>query len=85
MNNDKELYHLIANPLKLNRDKLKKESHVDKTLLNLIKKKYSQYDIEDSDYNQILNNLEELFIDLNRKNIVDKFINNIIEDVIKTI
>ena len=85
MNNDRELYHLIANPLKLNRDKLKKESHLDKSLLNLIKKKYSQYDIEDSDYNQILNNLEELFIDLNRQNIVDKVINNVIEDVIKTI
>ena len=85
MNNDRELYHLIANPLKLNRDKLKRELHLDKSLLNLIKKKYSQYDIEDSDYNQILNNLEELFIDLNRQNIVDKVINNVIEDVIKTI
>jgi hypothetical protein len=85
MNHDKELYHLMANPLKLNRDKLKKESHLDKSLLNLIKKKYYKYDIEDNDYNIILNNLEELFIDLNRKNIVDKFINNVIEDVIKTI
>ena len=85
MNHDKELYHLMANPLKLNRDKLKKESHLDKSLLNLIKKKYSQYDIEDSDYNKILNNLEDLFIDLNRKNIINKFVNNVIEDVINTI
>ena len=85
MNNDREMYHLIANPLKLNSDKLKKESYSDKTLLNLIKKKFHRYDIEDSDYNTILNNLEELFIDLNRQNIVDKVINNVIEDVIKTI
>jgi hypothetical protein len=82
MNNDKEMYHLMANPLKLNRDKLKKESYSDNTLLNLIKKKFHQYDIEDSDYNIILNNLEELFIDLNRKNLINKFINNIIEEVV---
>jgi hypothetical protein len=84
-NEDKEMYFLMANPLKLNKDKLKKESYVDKYLLNLIKKKYSQYDIEDSDYNKILNNLEDLFIDLNRKNIINKFVNNVIEDVINTI
>ena len=41
--------------------------------------------IYNNNHKIILNNLEELFIDLNRKNIVDKFINNIIEDVIKTI
>ena len=82
MNNDNDLYHLIANPLKFNKDKFKKESYIDNSLLNLIKKKYPQYLIEDSDYNIILNNLEELFIDLNFKNLINNFINNIIEDVL---
>ena len=82
MNNDNDLYHLIANPLKINRDKLKKQSHIDITLLNLIKKKYPQYLIEDKDYNIILNNLEEIFIELNFKNLINNFVNNIIEDVL---
>ena len=82
MNNDNDLYHLIANPLKINKDKLKKESYIDNSLLNLIKKKYPQYLIEDTDYNIILNNLEELFIELNFKNLINNFINNIIEDVL---
>ena len=69
MNNDNDLYHLIANPLKINRDKL-------------IKKKYPQYLIEDKDYNIILNNLEEIFIELNFKNLINNFVNNIIEDVL---
>ena len=82
MNNDNDLYHLIANPLKINRDKLKKQSHIDITLLNLIKKKYPQYLIEDKDYNIILINLEEIFIELNFKNLINNFVNNIIEDVL---
>jgi len=82
MNNDNDLYHLIANPLKINKDKLKKEPYIDNSLLNLIKKKYPQYLIEDKDYNIILNNLEDLFIELNFKNLINNFINNIIEDVL---
>jgi len=82
MNNDNDLYHLIANPLKINKDKIKKESYIDISLFNLIKKKYPQYLIEDSDYNIVLDNLEDLFIELNFKNLINNFVNNIIEDVL---
>ena len=36
MNNDKELFYLIANPLKINKEKLKKEKYIDKSLFNIL-------------------------------------------------
>ena len=79
---DRDLYHLIVNPYKVNRDKIKKVSSIDNTLLSLLKRKYPQYNIKDKDYSIIVNNLEELLKDLNRKNLINKFVDNIIEEVI---
>ena len=79
---DKDLYHLIVNPYKINRDKIKKVSSIDNSLLSLLKRKYPQYDIEEKDYNIIINHLEEIIIDLNNKNLINKFVDNIIEEVL---
>jgi len=79
---DKDLYHLIVNPYKINRDKIKKVSSIDNSLLSLLKRKYPQHDIEEKDYNIILNHLEEIIIDLNNKNLINKFVDNIIEEVL---
>jgi hypothetical protein len=82
---DKDLYHLIVNPYKVNKDKLKKISSIDNTLLSLLKKKYSKYKLEDKDYNIIINNLDKLVLDLDIKNLIDNFVDNIVEDVINII
>ena len=79
---DKDLYHLIVNPYKINKDKIKKVSSIDSSLLSLLKRKYPQHDIEEKDYNIILNHLEEIIIDLNNKNLINKFVDNIIEEVL---
>ena len=79
---DKDLYHLIVNPYKINKDKIKKVSSIDNSLLSLLKRKYPQYDIEEKDYNIIVNHLEEFIIDLNNKNLINKFVDNIIEEVL---
>ena len=79
---DKDLYHLIVNPYKINKDKIKKVSSIDNSLLSLLKRKYPQYDIEEKDYNIIINHLEEFIIDLNNKNLINKFVDNIIEEVL---
>ena len=61
---DKDLYHLIVNPYKVNREKkvLKKISTIDNTLISLFKKKYPKCDLEDNDYNIIINNLDKLIL-----------------------
>ena len=79
---DKDLYHLIVNPYKINKDKIKKVSSIDSSLLSLLKRKYPQHDIEEKDYNIIINHLEEIIIDLNNKNLINKFVDNIIEEVL---
>ena len=79
---DKDLYHLIVNPYKINKDKIKKVSSIDSSLLSLLKRKYPKHDIEEKDYNIILNHLEEFIIDLNNKNLINKFVDNIIEEVL---
>ena len=79
---DKDLYHLIVNPYKINKDKIKKVSSIDSSLLSLLKRKYPQHDIEEKDYNIIINHLEEFIIDLNNKNLINKFVDNIIEEVL---
>ena len=64
------------------KDKIKKVSSIDNSLLSLLKRKYPQHDIEEKDYNIILNHLEEFIIDLNNKNLINKFVDNIIEEVL---
>ena len=59
MSDDKELYHLMANPWKINRTKRKQESYINREFINLLKKKYPSYIIEDSDINIIFENLED--------------------------
>ena len=82
MSDDKELYHLMANPWKINRIKRKQESYINREFINLLKKKYPSYIIEDSDINIIFENLEESLIDLTRTNLINNFVNSIIESVI---
>lgn len=82
MNHDKDLYYLIANPLKINRDKLKKERYVDKTLLNIIKKQFPQHLIDDNDYDIILKDIENILYNLSIKNISNKLVNDVINEIL---
>lgn len=82
MNHDKDLYYLIANPLKINRDKLKKERYVDKTLLNIIKKQFPQHQIDDNDYDTILKDIENILYNLSIKNISNKLVNDVINEIL---
>ena len=84
---DKNLYHLIVNPYKVNREKkiVKKESTIDNSLILLFKKKYPNCNLEDKDYNIIINNLDKLVLDLDINNLIDNFVDNIIEEVLNII
>jgi len=85
MNNDKELFYLIANPLKINKEKIKKQKYIDKSLFNMIIKKYPQYVIDDDDFDIIKQNLEKLLSELTINNVTENLIKNVMNDVIKTI
>jgi hypothetical protein len=84
---DKDLYHLIVNPYKVNREKkvLKKISTIDNTLISLFKKKYPKCDLEDNDYNIIINNLDKLILKQDIDNYINNYVDNIVEEVINKI
>ena len=82
MNRDRDLYYLIANPLKINREKIKKEKYIDKTLLNIIKKQYPHYQIDDNDYDIILKDIENILYNLSIKNITNKLVNDVINEIL---
>ena len=82
MNRDRDLYYLIANPLKINRDKIKKEKNIDKTLFNIIKKQYPHYHIDDNDYDIILKDIKNILYNLSIKNISNKLVNDVINEIL---
>ena len=81
---DKNLYHLIVNPYKVNREKkiIKKESTIDNSLILLFKKKYPNCNLEEKDYNIIINNLDKLILEKDINNYINNYVDNIIEQVI---
>ena len=83
---DKDLYHLLVNPYKINRNKkVVKEKTIDDILINILKKKYHEYTLSDKDYDNIINNLDKLVLDLDIKNLINNFVDNTIEESINII
>tara|TARA_B100000900_G_scaffold12537_2_gene10094 strand:+ start:948 stop:1205 length:258 start_codon:yes stop_codon:yes gene_type:complete len=83
---DKDLYHLLVNPYKINRNKkVVKEKTIDDILINILKKKYHEYTLIDKDYDNIINNLDKLVSDLDIKNLINNFVDNTIEESINII
>ena len=84
---DKNLYHLIVNPYKVNREKkvLKKDSTINDSLISLLKKKYINCTLEDKDYNIIINNLDKLILEKDIDKYINNYVDNIVEEVINKI
>ena len=83
---DKDLYHLLVNPYKINRNKkVVKETTIDDILINILKKKYHKYTFSDKDYDNIINNIDKLVADLDIENLINKFVDNTIEESINII
>ena len=78
---DSDLYHLIVNPYKVNRDKKKinRICTIDDKLLCLLKEKYPKFEFEGEDYNIIINKLDILIFDLSIKKLIDNLIYNVVE------
>ena len=83
---DKDLYHLLVNPYKINRNKkVVKETTIDDVLINILKKKYHEYTLSNKDYDNIINNLDKLVADLDIKNLINNFVDTTIEESINII
>ena len=86
MEDNNNLYHLLVNPYKVNRNKkVIKETTIDDVLINILKKKYHEYTLSDKDYDNIINNLDKLVLDLDIKNLINNFVDNTIEESINII
>ena len=86
MEDNNNLYHLLVNPYKVNRNKkVIKETTIDDILINILKKKYHKYTLSDKDYDNIINNLDKLVLDLDIKNLINNFVDNTIEESINII
>ena len=86
MEDNNNLYHLLVNPYKVNRNKkVIKETTIDDILINILKKKYHEYSLSDKDYDNIINNLDKLVLDLDIKNLINNFVDNTIEELINII
>ena len=62
-----------------------KETTIDDILINILKKKYHKYTLSDKDYDNIINNLDKLVLDLDIKNLINNFVDNTIEESINII
>ena len=83
---DENFYHLLVNPYKVNRNKkVIKETTIDDVLINILKKKYHKYTLSDKDYDNIINNLDILVSDIDIKNLINKLVDNVIEESINII
>ena len=79
---DKNFYHLLVNPYKFDRKKkVDKENTLEKSLILLLKKLYPNYEIEEKDTDLILNNIEDILFNINKINLI----NNLVDDIIKSV
>tara|TARA_B100000214_G_C23582628_1_gene452552 strand:+ start:113 stop:376 length:264 start_codon:yes stop_codon:yes gene_type:complete len=73
--------HLLANPY-YHKKKEKKHSTIDKELLLLIQKKFPDYKISESDYQKNIKKIDTLFMETNTINIIEEYIEKIIQAVL---
>ena len=86
MEDNNNLYHLLVNPYKVNRNKkVIKETTIDDVLINILKKKYHKYSLSDKDYDNIINNLDKLVSDIDMENLITNLVDNILRESINII
>ena len=78
MNND--LLYLIANPIKKKRKYI--EGNLDAEIIILLHKKYKEYTFDEYIYEKICEINKKMIIDYTIKKFAERFINNIIEEII---
>ena len=78
MNND--LLYLIANPIKKKRKYI--EGNLDEEIIILLHKKYKAYSFDEYIYEKICEINKKMIIDYTIKKFSERFINNIIEEII---
>ena len=78
MNND--LLYLIANPIKKKRKYI--EGNLDEEIIILLHKKYKEYSFDEYIYEKICEINKKMIIDYTIKKFAERFINNIIEEII---
>jgi len=78
MNDD--LLYLIANPIKKKRDYI--EQNLDEEIIILLHKKYKEYYFDECIYEKICEINKKMIIDYTIKKFSERFINNIIEEII---
>jgi len=81
MDKDELLCYLISNPYKTNKTR-RKINYVDDEIYKLIIKKYPKYIINYDDLNLIFEYLDKKLIEINRKNLINEFVENTINQVI---
>jgi hypothetical protein len=86
MEDNNNLYHLLVNPYKVNRNKkVIKETTIDDILINILKKKYHKYTLSDKDYDNIINNIDKLASDLDIENLINNLVDNVVKESINII
>ena len=86
MEDNNNLYHLLVNPYKVNRNKkVIKETTIDDILINILKKKYHEYSLSDKDYDNIINNIDKLASDLDIENLINNIVDNAVKESINII
>ena len=78
MNDD--LLYLIANPIKKKRKYI--EGNLDEEIIILLHKKYKEYLFDEFIYEKICEINKKMIIDYTIKKFSERFINNIIEEII---
>ena len=78
MNDD--LLYLIANPIKKKRDYI--AQNLDAEIIILLHKKYKEYIFDECIYEKICEINKKMIIDYTIKKFSERFINNIIEEII---
>jgi len=78
MNDD--LLYLIANPIKKKRKYI--EGNLDEEIIILLHKKYKEYSFDEYIYEKICEINKKMIIDYTIKKFSERFINNIIEEII---
>tara|TARA_A100001015_G_scaffold304230_1_gene395131 strand:- start:109 stop:363 length:255 start_codon:yes stop_codon:yes gene_type:complete len=78
---DRNFYHLLVNPYKVNRN-IKNKNESNDPLLIILKKKYLKYKFEDKDIQLIIKNIEEISYNLYIKNLTNNIVDKIIQNTI---
>ena len=81
MNNPDEFLYLIANPMR--KKKTYVYENIDEELIILLQKKFKKYSIDEDDYIQLCNKIEEELNEIYLNKFVHNFVKNIFDEVLK--